>query len=325
MHNVRREAVSAQELEEKRKKVAAYLALDAAIVGHKTQGDMNPSMLKMTLKALLQNPLNYGIWNYRRRILQSIQEQARGTASEASEAPEAPASDIFKEELQLISKAMKVDAKVYTVWEHRRFVMRSVRAQLAATDEPRVLEEERAFLSEVLKKDARNFHAWNYRRWLAGFFAPGRVSFDGDLEYTKGFIDQDFSNSSVWTHRFFTLQEVRALRGDAEHAALVAGELDFLTECLLIAPNDESLWQYFVRLSSSLSEADSVSFVSNIIQGLEGDRDSCYRPLAVYCFYVHEHALSPHYATAASYLERLCTQDPIRASYYRTLQDALAK
>ncbi|CAL5991065.1 Protein_geranylgeranyltransferase/Protein farnesyltransferase [Hexamita inflata] len=265
MHGVKKREQTAQELQLQKQQAEKYLSLNSILLASYRAGDFALSNLEQLNQAQLLAPLDNTLWNYRIKIIQQN-----------------ISVDLLNYELRFVLKALSINPKIYTVWEYRKFLVKSLHS---LSSDP--LQNELLFMEKILKNDRRNFHCWNYRRYLANLLF-NRKTLPNDFENTKHLIQEDFSSYSAFYHRYLCLQEDGTEQQKEE-------EMKFVKECLYISPNDESLWTYFALLCK---EAD-IEFVRELIDSLD---EYDHRPLIYFAKICLDLKLKHHFGEARVYL-----------------------
>ncbi|OON17980.1 protein prenyltransferase alpha subunit repeat-containing domain protein, partial [Opisthorchis viverrini] len=184
--------------------------------------------LEITGTVLLLNPANFTVWEYRRRILISLQVD-------------------LVEELQLTGKLIDEHSKNYQLWHHRQWIATQLAEQsdkISADEKPlnrqSIGQEELDFTDTVISDDSKNYHAWQYRRWVVTYFGMPSA---GELQYTNRLIQEDMYNNSAWNHRFVVVTKDEGLT-----PPVLQREIDYVQRIIRAAPNNESSWNYLYGL-----------------------------------------------------------------------------
>lgn len=251
----------------------------------------------LTLEVLTNNPFISTIWMYRRGLLESH----HGTEQELS---------VLVRELHITTKALECNAKIYSVWDHRRFVIETL---LGLTDDSyknKLLLEERTFILSMLRHDSRNFHAWNHLRLL---------NIDMGYDTLYQLLDEDFTNHSA-LHQLY-LELTKDPTPDFSRA------LTFVHDCLLLSPDTESLWQFLLKLSNTLPDFPNI--IKDLLQDLEEDgckftctddmHDSYVKPPAICLLLAAKHLLHLDPERLDQFTRLCTTQDGMRAGLYTLL------
>ncbi|CAL8069004.1 unnamed protein product [Calicophoron daubneyi] len=185
------------------------------------------------------------LWNYRREILQHLFMNASCSQERIN--------SLLNDELSLTTRCLTSSPKSYTVWQHRRWVMKNFRA-------PNWIAEIE-FCNAALKVDERNFHCWDYRRFVV---AHGKIPVESELRYTDNSIEDNMSNYSAWHYRSELLSasdpvlesslplspppHMCGKNGPSGHLCeitLPKAELELVHNAIFTDPNDQSPWFYY--------------------------------------------------------------------------------
>uniref|UniRef100_A0A6B2LBA3 Geranylgeranyl transferase type-2 subunit alpha n=1 Tax=Arcella intermedia TaxID=1963864 RepID=A0A6B2LBA3_9EUKA len=232
MHNVRKVKTSEdkqrERLEQSKKKATEYIQLKDLFIQTREKEDYSMEALKLTSKLLNATADSYSLWNYRKKILLSLNETC----------PEARA-ERDKEELKWLESLLPVHPKSYWIWFHRKWIM-----MLSLTSHPQDQinwERELTLCTKALDADQRNFHCWNYRRFVANQL---KVELNEELKYTLSKINQNFSNYSAWHQRSYLLQKIY-LSDPSKFIHVLNNELDLVQNAFYTSPEDQSTWFYY--------------------------------------------------------------------------------
>lgn len=179
--------------------------------------EMSERSLALTADAIAENPANYTVWEFRRRIVFSLRKDLRA-------------------EIQYVSDLIEANPKNYQVWHHLQLVME----RFGQFEEPFL-----SFIDEQLGEDSKNYHAWSYRHWLVSFFNL----WPRDLAYSSRMLQSDVRNNSAWNHRFWVQKKIRAFATDEG----LLGEIEFVLALAELAPNNDSAWNYLQGICRSAS------------------------------------------------------------------------
>jgi len=163
--------------------------------------------------------------------------------------------------LEVITKAIDLNAANYTAWIFRRAILTSIPADLREelnyiTDfgiqtpknyqiwfhRKAIVEllddssEELAFTATVLKEDAKNYHAWTHRQWVIKEYNLWK----GELEYVESLISSDVRNNSAWNQRYFVVHHTTGFTDE-----IIQREVTYCKNMIQLAPSNESSWNYF--------------------------------------------------------------------------------
>ncbi|GAA5921947.1 hypothetical protein JCM3775_003430 [Rhodotorula graminis] len=225
-----------------------------------------------TTRLLSLNPEFQTGWGVRRRIL------LKGLLVNAPD--DDARQQLLEADLQLTNASLKLNPKVYCVWEHRKWVLETM------PDADWAFEFK--MVEMYLEKDPRNFHSWDYRRYLVSSIqsiaSPSSSSSSlprprtkplpqpttsSELAFTTRKISANFSNFSAWHYRTKLLQKLWDERGWAadaqERLDKVDEEFELVKQAIWSDPNDQSAWLYHRWLVGD----GTVSIVRREIEGIE--------------------------------------------------------
>lgn len=140
--------------------------------------------------------------------------------------------------------------KNYQIWQHRKCIVKRLKDA----------SREKVFTKEVLFQDSKNYHCWQYRQWFVNKFSL----FDGEIDYIDCLLDVDVRNNSAWNHRYFVMDKTGRLK-DKESEDF-GKEIEYVLNKILLAPNNESSWNYLVGIlgDTNLNSNQTVNeFIDN--------------------------------------------------------------
>ncbi|KAF0978564.1 hypothetical protein FDP41_002384 [Naegleria fowleri] len=173
------------------------------------RNEMSERALLITEEAIELNPANYTAWHFRRLVLDALNY------------------DLSKE-IEYLNRVSEDNPKNYQIWYHRQ----------ALIEKLRVTEGEKEFVEKMFDDDSKNYHVWTYRQWLVKEFSL----WEGELDFVERLLAKDLRNNSAWNYRFFVIQNTT---DDFEKNIQVRrDEIDFAFKYILMAPNNESPWNY---------------------------------------------------------------------------------
>lgn len=246
----------------------------------------------------------------------------------------------FKAQLRVCERALRSNPKSYQAWHHRRFMMNRFPQQRAAS-----IAREDMLTRLLLEHDPRNFHCWNYRMLLPRT-GGGRDLFNYSyLHHHLGSEDPvpiiytDPTDPTGWEH-FYSWREARRMRHgmyarkykgclEIRLARPFCGEvavegggasrvvfLDIDTRTIAVEEMAEAAGKYSVTMAGAkvdlVPETEAFGFVDEIIR---------IEPESVGALIVHLDYMEEE-AERAKAIERASAIDPVRKSYYSTLQEA---
>ena len=159
-----RRELTPEELEKATKKLDKIEKINKAFLEKRANKEYTQATLEMTFKIALLSPDFDTVWNYRREIIQHLNNK---------QPPEDQYKFFLKELLGLV-KLMKENPKSYTLWGHRQWIILEglkiekfmTEQQLQEKAKGGILNNEIKLCDKMLAADERNFHCWNYRSWV---------------------------------------------------------------------------------------------------------------------------------------------------------------
>jgi len=152
------------------------------------------------------------------------------------------------EEMAYCRAVIEDHPKNYQVWQHRR-------ALVEWTKDP---SKELLFTKIILNMDAKNYHAWQHRQWAIQTFQL----FDDELIFINGLLESDVRNNSAWNQRFFVITSTKNENlkssgggGPVLSGTLLEEEIDFTCKAIVEVPGNESAWNYLRGLIEHSEES----------------------------------------------------------------------
>ncbi|CAH0492826.1 unnamed protein product [Peronospora farinosa] len=164
-------------------------------------------VLALTLDVIKENPANYTVWYYRRRVLEALGSDLRA-------------------ELQFTADMALEHPKNYQIWKYRRDICTMMHDGSA----------EKEFCAMSFDVDSKNYHAWAHRQWVVKTFCL----WDGELEFVDKMLLEDVRNNSAWNHRWFVVTNTVGLDTMEDRQR----EVGYTFEKIAMAVHNESPWNY---------------------------------------------------------------------------------
>ena len=285
------------------KKTFALSATISLILEKKKENDVSDETLELTGKVLRNLTDFYSIWNFRRRILLSKNQEiadleAAGLMGECGVSPKIVATDLVQRELQLSEDSIRKNPKsceytgVYLVLQTQLLhslillchciclsfcLFPDVTIDGAWHHRLWILQRfqvdydnEIQLCKLLLMEDQRNFHCWCYRRSVVTI---GGISAAEEFAYSTEKIEENFSNYSAFHHRSVFIRWIeQECSGNAcssgiaseERRRLVEDEFSLVENAVYTEPDDQSAWWYHqFLLSWTLQQCQATSSSSS--------------------------------------------------------------
>ncbi|KAL6503818.1 hypothetical protein OROGR_025741 [Orobanche gracilis] len=229
--------------------------------------ERSPRALQLTEEAIILNPGNYTIWQFRRLILEALNHD-------------------LHEELDFVEQMTRDNSKNYQIFgklktrkfiigclsrnswnivrvsygHHRRWVVEKLGTRIAG--------EELEFTREIFSQDAKNYHAWSHRQWVLQALG----GWEEELAYCDELLVDDIFNNSAWNQRYFVVTR------SPSHGGLEVmrdSEVAYAFQAILTKPENESPWRYLRGLHKNdlKSLANDPLIESVCLDVLMGKRD----------------------------------------------------
>lgn len=168
----------------------------------------------LTTAVIDMNPAHYTLWEYRRRIIDGIENK--------------------KEDMQWLDNSTLEHSKNYQIWHHR---------QCIDSGDEDYYRHEHEIARNVIMEDSKHYHAWTHLQWLIRQKLGSVFTLEGELEFVNSQIDSDVHNNSAWNYRYFLLHD--ELRKNSQ---LVKAERDYVEDKISLAPQNEAPWNYIAAI-----------------------------------------------------------------------------
>ncbi|GAB0099701.1 protein farnesyltransferase/ geranylgeranyltransferase type-1 subunit alpha [Sergentomyia squamirostris] len=256
------------------------------------KGEKSQRALELTQDALILNPANYTVWQYRRDILKDLNLN-------------------LYDELDYVAEVIENNGKNYQVWHHRRVIVEWLQ------DPSRELQ----LTETILHVDSKNYHAWQHRQWVISTFNL----FDNELNFVDRLLAEDVRNNSAWNQRFFVLKHTGLDR------QVISRELLYAINRIRLATINESSWN-FLRGLLQVSEDGALDQFPEVVTFCEELYSSGSRSLHLMAFLIDlyaEKSLRPEEPARDDYAHKvqvLCNLminecDTIRCRYWKYVLD----
>lgn len=270
--------------------------------------ECSPRCLRLTEHIISMNPAHYTVWLYRFKIVQTLQ---------------IPIPD----EIRWLDEVALSNLKNYQIWHHRQLLIDYYFPSIASEEETvkKLARTEIQFLNTMLKEDAKNYHVWSYRQYLVKKLDMWNIT---ELAATQNLIEDDVRNNSAWAHRFFIVfsdpavstPSLSATAHDPKvPASLIDRELGYAKEKIVLAPQNQSSWNYLrgVLAKGGRSLSDVVEFSSQFVKDL-GEENEEVKSSHALDLLADAHGQSGESGKARLCLRRLWEKwDPIREGYWK--------
>ncbi|KAI9019826.1 hypothetical protein DFJ74DRAFT_769489 [Hyaloraphidium curvatum] len=253
------------------------------------KGEISERGLELTGTILSWNPAHYTVWKYRQDALWELGKN-------------------LWDELDFVDQMAAEHPKSYQIWHHRQLVADKLGDPV----------RERPFINSLLMEDdAKNYHAWSYRQWVVRRFNAWK----DEMADMDALIRTDVRNNSAWNHRFFVLKcaPEGPWKADAHKESLYA------MENILVAPANESPWQYLRGVLSLGSGGSAIDFSDcpHVLQFCFDlvAKGTVSRPLYLFLADYYESQAAAGVADALSNCTAMLTAlrdeiDPVRVNYW---------
>lgn len=323
---MKRKNLSALQLEQKKlkdqTKIKYYKTLNDKVLNCKINKVYDYDAFKLTTEILDLNPELNVAWNYRRHIISSLLS--------ASDATDTQPFD-WQKELVFTMAQLKKFPKVYWIWSHRTWCLRTI-------NNVGMWEAELKLVGKMLQLDARNYHGWAYRRYVVSQLETmtGESRVLSEFEYTTEKINANISNYSAWHQRATLYPQMFSSRKQDTEAVkeLISTEVMYITNGIFTDADDQSVWMYlkwFIKapfVIEFLDEKEQYAvmlqdFTNSIITINDDEIDFngqdnawCLKMLIFIENILVDELQKDIPSKKKEYLEKLCVIDPLRKNRY---------
>ncbi|POO03443.1 Protein prenyltransferase, alpha subunit [Trema orientale] len=193
--------------------------------------ERSPRALGLTSEAILLNPGNYTVWQFRRLVLEALSVDLHGELDFTETIAKGNSKNyqlwVKKSFLAISSSVSNISADTYR--HHRRWVAEKL-GTIATSKE---LE----FTKKILSFDAKHYHAWSHRQWVLQALG----GWEDELNYCDDLIEEDVFNNSAWNQRYFVITRSPLLGG---MNAMRESEVKYTVNAIIARPENESSWRY---------------------------------------------------------------------------------
>lgn len=270
--------------------------------------ECTPRALKLTEHVIGINPAHYTVWLYRFKIIKHLG---------------LPIPD----EIRWLNEVALQNLKNYQIWHHRQLLMDHHYPSIAPDPDAvkRLGRSETEFISTILEEDTKNYHVWSYRQYLVGKLGLWTPA---ELGATQNMIEDDVRNNSAWSHRFYLVfSDPKASTPDLSPTAhdplvpeaTVDRELNYAKEKILLAPQNQSPWNYLrgVLAKAGRPSASVDEFTEQFVEGL-GEEGESVKSSHALDLLADVYAEKGDKDKAKLALKRLAEKwDPVREGYWK--------
>ncbi|KAA6371532.1 MAG: putative Protein farnesyltransferase/geranylgeranyltransferase type-1 subunit alpha [Streblomastix strix] len=147
-------------------------------------GEHSERSLWLTSELIRICPANYGVWAYRRDILEEL-------------------SSHIASDFSIMDGLDSDDLKNYQLWFHRQWLVQKTG----------ITNNELEFTKNAIEGDNKHYHAWSYRQWFLNWFG----GWEGELNFTLVLLIKDPMNNSAWNQRWQAIAHINHDKSKDEH------------------------------------------------------------------------------------------------------------
>lgn len=171
------------------------------------------------------------------------------------------AHQLTPETLELTSKLLKWDPEYYTIWNHRRLILRHQFEQIKSrspddASSPKsealvnLISNDLAFLIPLLRKFPKCYWIWNYRLWLlqeSTYLLPAteaRRFWQQELALAGKMLSLDSRNFHGWGYRRTVVSALEsiALKSEGSTTSTIESEFEYTTKMINSNLSNFSAW-----------------------------------------------------------------------------------
>jgi geranylgeranyl transferase type-2 subunit alpha len=175
------------------------------------------------------------------------------------------------EVLGLITKLLQQNPEYYTIWNHRRRVLRGLLDAWAGEEDPtesleqlgeHLISGDLQLTFTLLRKFPKCYWIWNHRNWILqtaeALLEPGAAGklWSGELNLVSKMLQADSRNFHAWGYRRFVVDQLDRLcsagfmieDGIKSPKALAESEFEYTTKMINSNLSNFSAWHYRSRL-----------------------------------------------------------------------------
>ncbi|KAF7720026.1 Uncharacterized protein PECH_008101 [Penicillium ucsense] len=177
------------------------------------------------------------------------------------------AKEYSAETLQEISDLLSRNPEYYTVWNHRRQVLRHrfSKDELSSSEIAELISDDLTFLLPLLRSFPKCYWIWNYRVWLldeARRLLPldmSRQFWQQELALVSKMLTLDSRNFHGWGYRRLVVSTLQQIGTPTEAASLTQQEFEYAKKMIGANLSNFSAWHYRTKLILQLLEEQTAS------------------------------------------------------------------
>ena len=218
---------------EREKKLKAYKYAMSECLTRINKKEYDQVGMKISEEILTSNCDIQTLWNFRKNIILSLDEQNSFSNDEEH-------ARLYANEMSLTEICLKKNPKSYGVWYHRQWcLLRAHELNLDKSSTALTWKNELDLCNLFLNLDERNFHCWKHRYFVIDHSSLSKLD---ELEFTYEKICTNFSNYSAWHYRSKLIEHL--YYQNKIDADMFKKELNLIENAIYTDPNDQSAWIY---------------------------------------------------------------------------------